>query len=661
MPVRDLLMSAAGASSPPVYVDDVFSTWLYAGTGATQSINNGIDLTKGGLVWIKDRTNAYNNNLFNTVQGATKLLHSNTTNITVTDSNSLTSFNANGFTLGSGNTSGNQVNTSTDAFASWTFRKAPKFFDIVQYTGTGTAQAINHNLGSVPGCIIVKKLTGTTADWPVYHKGLNGGITPEQYYCFLDTTVGQAANSAYWNNTAPTSTQFTVGSGNIINQSGQTFIAYIFADQAGGFGATGTDSAIACGSYTGNSSLNSINLGWEAQYVMVKSVSATGYWCAQDIMRGMSQTDTLSLYPNVSSAETDWVSPYVTATANGFQLNTTNSAFNNSGVTYIYIAIRRPNKPPTTGTSVFSPVVATPSTPNTVTTNFPVDLNITKQIVVTATGVNFVFDRLRGTSQTNSVWLRTDGTSAETTDSANGMGFDNNNALLDNFMNAGQGDTTSTIYWNFKRAPTFFDEVCYTGISATTTINHNLTVAPEMMIIKDRSNANAWGVYHKGLNGGTTPQNYTIFLNTTGAQVASSSYWNNTAPTSSVFTIGSGTVVNTSGDNYVAYLFATCAGVSKVGSYTGNGTGQSIACGFGSGGARFILIKRTDSTGNWYVFDSANGLTSSSSPYLLWNSTASQVTGNNGVYASSGGFTLGATAATTTNIATATYIFLAIS
>jgi hypothetical protein len=110
----------------------------------------------------------------------------------------------------------------------------------------------------------------------------------------------------------------------------------------------------------------------------------------------------------------------------------------------------------------------------------------------------------------------------------------------------------------------------------------------------------------------------------------------------------------------VAYLFATLAGISKVGSYTGNGTGQTIACGF-SGGARFVLIRRTDSTGSWYTFDSARGLTSGSSPYLLLNSTAVEVTGNNGVYASSGGFTLGATAITTTNIATASYIFLAVA
>ena len=177
-----------------------------------------------------------------------------------------------------------------------------------------------------------------------------------------------------------------------------------------------------------------------------------------------------------------------------------------------------------------------------------------------------------------------------------------------------------------------------------------------MMIVKERSAINNWWIYHSA----TGNTNYSV-LNTTAIPVTSSTAWNNTTPTASVFSIGTGTPVNTSGATYVAYLFATCAGVSKVGTYTGNATGQSIACGFGSGGARFILIKRTDSTGDWYCFDSANGLTSSSSPYLTWDTTNAQTTGNNGVYASSGGFTLGATASLTTNIATATYIFLAIS
>jgi hypothetical protein len=176
------------------------------------------------------------------------------------------------------------------------------------------------------------------------------------------------------------------------------------------------------------------------------------------------------------------------------------------------------------------------------------------------------------------------------------------------------------------------------------------------MIVKERSAANNWWVYD-AVDGNTK---YSV-LNSTAIPVTSSTAWNNTTPTASVFSIGTATNVNASAQTFVAYLFATLAGISKVGSYTGNGTGQAIACGFGSGGARFVLIKRTDSTGGWYIFDSVRGLTSGSSPYLLLNSTAAETTGNNGVYASSGGFTLGATAITTTNIAAATYIYLSVA
>ena len=655
MPVRDLLNAASGQSTTPLYVDDVFSTYLYTGTGATQSINNGINLaTKGGLTWIKSRSAATNNNLFDTAQGATKLTHSNTTAAPVTDANSLTSFNSNGFTLGTGSTTNNEVNVSAAIYASWTFRKQPKFFDVVSYAGNGLANRnIAHSLGSTPGCIIIKDLTGTSA-WAVYHKGTNGGTNPQNYYTVLNTTAAQVSSSGYWNNTAPTSTQFTVGSNASVNLGGRSYIAYLFADQAGGFGANGTDSAIACGGYTGTGATgNFVSLGWEPQYILTKRTDSAGDWYIQDVMRGMSQTDGVYLLADTSDAEVDFTSASIAPSATGFTLKTSSAIWNVSGGSYIYIAIRRPMKPPTTGTSVFSPnVYAVSSTATTLTTGFPVDLVVTSYLGASAKGWN---DRLRGATTTTFNSITSLNANAEANASGfGGWGFDNNTAIVDNYWTGSTGYTV--VDWNFRRAPTFFDEVCYTGTGAVTTQSHNLTVAPEMMIVKERSASNNWWVYHSAV-GNTS---YSV-LNTTATPTSSSTAWNNTTPTSSVFSIGTGANVNASSQTYVAYLFATCAGVSKVGTYTGNATGQSIACGFGSVGARFILIKRTDSTGNWYVFDSANGLTSSSSPYLTWNTTNAQTTGNNGVYASSGGFTLGATAVTTTNIATATYIFLAIA
>jgi hypothetical protein len=302
---------------------------------------------------------------------------------------------------------------------------------------------------------------------------------------------------------------------------------------------------------------------------------------------------------------------------------------------------------------VFSPIAVTNATGTLNTTGFPIDLQMIGARGSSIFGRLFN-DRLRGVS-TNTTelgkYLDSASTAAEDTAYSTTRYWGNTGYQTPAIYDGG-----NPVSWNFARAPGFFDVVCYTGTGVATTQAHNLTVVPELMIVKERSAANDWWVYVSSI--GNTK--YSV-LNSTAIPVTSSTTWNNTTPTASVFSIGTGSNVNASGQTFVAYLFATLSGISKVGSYTGNGTGQAIACGFGSAGARFVLIKRTDSTGDWYTFDSARGLTSGSSPYLLLNSTAAEVTGNNGVYASSGGFTLGATAITTTNIATATYIFLAVA
>jgi len=653
----NVTQDAYGGGIPfvPTYVENVFSTYLYSGTGATQSITNNIDLTdNGGMVWIKDRTNAYNNNLFDTAQGATKLIKSNTSAATATDSNSLTSFNTTGFTLGSGNTSGNQVNTSSNNFVSWTFRKQPKFFDIVTYTGNGSYQTINHNLGSVPGCIIVKR-TDISGAWNIYHIGLGGGSSASGLYLLLSNIAGVQSNNNYFPSD-PTSTNFTVGPTNDQNASGGTFVAYIFSiGGTGGFGLTGTQDIIKCDSFTTNSSGNAtISLGWEPQYFLYKRYSGSSFWYVFDEMRGFNNTFTQALYPNSTGSEGNISPPTEIPTATGI-----NVIGDTASSSYIYIAIRRgPMATPTTGTSVFSPnVVSVSGSADTVTTNFVVDLSASSDNINSGTNKANFIDRLRGSSQTSNVYLTTSQTNSETSNS-HGMTFDNNTGYVD-YFNVNTISSSSTFsYWNFARAPGFFDEVVYTATNATTTLPHNLTVAPEMMIVKDRS-AGSWYVYHKSLHGGVNPQQYYLALNVTNAQnaTANTTVWGNTAPTSTQFTVGN--LFGSTTDSIVTYLFATCAGVSYVGSYTGNGGTQAISCGFGAGGARFILAKATSTTGNWYVFDSANGLTSSSSPYLLWNSTAAQTTGNNGVYASSGGFTL--TSSSPVNTSGGTFIFLAIA
>jgi hypothetical protein len=211
------------------------------------------------------------------------------------------------------------------------------------------------------------------------------------------------------------------------------------------------------------------------------------------------------------------------------------------------------------------------------------------------------------------------------------------------------------INYLFKRAPSFMDVVCYTGLGSNTTITHNLGVVPELMIVKGRLGATAWQVYASAL-----ANTEYVVLNTTAAKATGATRWNSTTPTSSVFSIGTATEVNTSTETYIAYLFATCAGVSKVGSYTGTATTKQIDCGF-TAGSRFVMIKRTDDVGDWYVWDSARGIIAGNDPYLLLNDRAAEVTSTDYIDTSSAGFEISSTAPAAINASGGTFIFLAIA
>jgi hypothetical protein len=216
------------------------------------------------------------------------------------------------------------------------------------------------------------------------------------------------------------------------------------------------------------------------------------------------------------------------------------------------------------------------------------------------------------------------------------------------------------INYLFKRAPSFMDVACYSGTGVAKNVTHNLAAVPELMMVMRRDGGTSFMVY--SANYGTSGYgmlNRTDAFNSTFYGSASL-IWNSTTPTSTVFSIGTSGTVNLNGGSFVAYLFATCAGVSKVGSYTGTAALLTVDCGFTSG-ARFVLIKRTDSTGDWYVWDSARGISSGNDPYLFLNSTAAEVTGTNYVDTDTTGFKVTAAAPAGLNASGGTYIFLAIS
>jgi hypothetical protein len=634
-------MQATAAGNWPVngpfYVEDVFSTYLYSGNNGAQTITNGVNLSgNGGMVWIKSRNGTQFHNIQDTARGANNYLVTNATDAQASLALN-TVFNTNGF---SQNNSFGGWNAASFNYASWTFRKQPKFFDVVTYSGTGGTQNVAHRLGAVPGCMIVKR-TNDVSNWAVYHQSLTA--TQRMY---LNDTTAAVTSSAFWNDTTPTSTVFTVGSG--LNAIGSNYVAYLFASNAGGFGLTGSDNVVSCGNFSFVAGKTTVTLGYEPQYLLMKRYDTAGEgWWVFDTMRGMTASLSPNNYltPNSTSVEGD-LGSITQPTATGFYLD-----WSNNGVTtgnYIYIAIRRgPMKTPTVGTSVFTPVTYTGNGgTQTITTNIVPSLTVIKDRSVTRD--NFWTDMLRGsTSQ-----LRSNTTGAEAFDGTvtpNNTGF--SLAANNGFNNSAE----PFVSWNFLRAPGFFDEVCYTGTGSTGTTAHNLGVVPEMMIVKRRNAVGEWNVYHQAL--GNTQY---IILNSNGTPTNSPVPWNNTTPTSSVFSFGpSGATGGTTG-TYVAYLFATLAGVSKVGTFTGTAALQTINCGFTTG-ARFVLIKQTSGVGDWYIWDSARGISSSNDPYLRWNSDAVEVTATNYVDTTSVGFQVTAAASTTVNVSAATYIFLAIA
>jgi hypothetical protein len=619
-------------------VEDVFSTWLYTGTSATQTITNGINLSgSGGLVWIKPRDSALGHNFFDTIRGPLMRMQSDNTDASTTVNNSLTGFTSSGFTLGSAG----GVNNNGTSFASWTFREQPNFFDVVTYTGTGANQNIAHNLGSVPGMILVKR-TDTAADWQVYHRS-----NANTQYQVLNSTAAVATGTTRWNSTTPTSSVFTVGTDATVNASGGTYVAYLFAHD------TASTGIIQCGSFTADGSGNAtVSLGWEPQWVTIKNSGSSGNWITADNMRGFPVGTTGSVYlaPNLAAVEAN-LGGIIQPTSTGFSGNSFAA-----GATIIYIAIRRgPMKTPTLGTSVFLPLATSSAVDTAITTNFPVDLMISGQRNSNNATDNWAFiDRLRGaTASTNtagSSQKRIKSTSTNAEDSPTYPYAYNwwNTGLVQGYGLAG----ASQIYYTLRRAPGFFDEVCYTGTGSAGTITHNLGVVPELVITKGRGSVTNWGVYTAAL--GPTKA---LLLNTTNAEITSANYWNNTAPTATQVSLGATTNSSTT---FVAYLFASAPGVSKVGSYTGTGALQTINCAFTTG-ARFVLIKRTDTTGDWYVWDSARGISSGTDPYLLLNDLSAEVTGTNYVDTDTTGFKVTAAAPAGINASGGTYIFLAIA
>ena len=334
---------------PTIVPTDYFEPVLYTGNGGTKSITS-LDFAPD-WVWIKSRDfSNRNHRLFDSVRGATKVLSSDITNAEVTEL-SLTSFNTNGFTLGS---AGNQNNTSED-YVAWNWKaggadvqntdgtitsqvsaNTDAGFSIVEYSGTSINGTIGHGLDSAPELYITKGTDGANAGtigWYVYSKP-----TTATHYLELNSTNAASDNNLFWNDTEPTDSVFSVANNGVTNGTGENYIAYCFHS---------VDGMTRVGSYVGGGSTDvPINLGFRPAFVMLKNATDSGGsdgWVMYDNKRQISarepQNDNI-LYANYTLAEqSDDPQRGIEFNSNGFVANQNYNPTNGSGDTIIFLAI----------------------------------------------------------------------------------------------------------------------------------------------------------------------------------------------------------------------------------------------------------------------------------------------------------------------------------
>jgi len=330
---------------------DYFNTILYTGTGSSNA-RTGVGF-QPDWVWIKGRSGATDHGLYDAVRGVQNQLESNTTTAETAEATGLTAFGTDGFTVGALA----QLNTSSATYVAWNWKangagvsntagtitstvsaNTTSGFSIVTRTGTGANASVGHGLGVAPSMIITKVYSTAGNDWLVYHKSL--GATN---YIKLNLNDGTFASSAVWNDTAPDSDKFYLGSSGDANASGQTSVAYCFAEVKG---------YSKFGSYTGNGSADGtfVYTGFKPAFVIRKRTDSTADWRMDDSKRDGFNVIPFTLFPNLDNEETTNSGYPVDLLSNGFKSRATSVNQNASGGTYIYMAFAE--NPFTTSTGI---------------------------------------------------------------------------------------------------------------------------------------------------------------------------------------------------------------------------------------------------------------------------------------------------------------------
>ena len=325
---------------------DYFETLLSTGDGGSQTFT-GLDF-QPDFVWSK-RRQTHVHQLYDSVRGAGsgKALQSDSSAAEGGDGGTygyLSSFTSDGFASTAGSSNNNYFNASGGTYAFWNWKangagsantdgsisstvsaNTTSGFSIVSYTGTGANATVGHGLNSAPKMVIVKDRDNGTYAWHVYHVGLGATKT-----IYLDLTNTPSTSSIYWNNTAPTSSVFSVGTSVTTNNSGDNFIAYCFAEKQG---------YSKFGSYVGNGNADGtfVYTGFKPAFLMWKRSDVANDWYVVDNKRNIYNAVDKFLYPNLSNAE-DTLSPGLDMLSNGYKIRDSRNFLNASGGTYIYMA-----------------------------------------------------------------------------------------------------------------------------------------------------------------------------------------------------------------------------------------------------------------------------------------------------------------------------------
>ena len=658
---------------PPLPSDN-FNAVLYNGTSATHPITN-VGFAPD-LVWTKDRNNAEQHQLHDTSRGATKALAPNLTNAEATRVDGLTSFNSDGFTLGTDGAgiindsargpyvawcwkvNGGTTTSNTDGSIASTVQVNNKTgISIVQYTGTQANATVGHGLSSAPDLVITKGLN-INAGWPTLVQA--DATTRFDGLRFNEGGQNDSGNGAgFFQNTTPSNSVFYLGNSDESNRSGGATIAYCFHS---------VDGFSKIGKYQGNAVSDGplVVTGFEPALLIVKNTSITGNWRMVDNKRSPLNHRQRALFPNLDNAEASNPDDAVDFLSTGFKISTDASPWNANGDQFIYIAFASdPTAAPTLADSFANKLYTGNATSNRSITGlgFSPSWVWIKNRSVARDHMEFDNTRLLGSELVPGNYTNLDAADFNTTaNDFNSFDTDGFTVGQDPYTNE---NGSNMVAWCWKANPipainndgdiqsivaanqaAGFSIVTYTGTSTVgATIGHGLSAAPDAVIIKCMNTFSTnWINYYE-----TIGVNNYLTLNLSNAQDTFSNWFTSSATT---FTFGAvfGNT-NTSGRTYVAYCFKSTPGFSKMSSYTGNSSTQAITgLGFSP---NWVLLKETDGVDSWELYDTARGATK-----VLYPNGANAEGVNSGLTSfDSDGFTLGS--ATSANESGKTYIYMA--